>query len=60
MWTNEVSHGELLRNGVDERLEVDSAHLRFLIQGMRDELHRGEYVNLPWCLGLITTDAVPK
>jgi len=29
-WTDNISHGELLRSGVDERMEVDPASLRFL------------------------------
>jgi hypothetical protein len=53
-WTNEVSHGELLRRGVDERLEIDPGPFRFLIQGMPAPLHKGDYPSLPWRLGLIT------
>jgi len=53
-WTDAISHGELLRAGVDERLEVDPADLRFLIQGVADPDRRGKgYGAIPWKLGLL-------
>jgi hypothetical protein len=48
-WTDSFSHGELLRAGYDERLEVDPANLRFLFQGILDE----EYRHGAWRLGLL-------
>jgi endo-1,4-beta-xylanase len=53
VWTNEVSHGELIRTGYDETLTVDSGKLRFLIQGMPAGMHKGDYPELPWKLGII-------
>lgn len=35
-WTDNISHGELLRDGCDETMTVDRANLRFLFQGMLD------------------------
>ena len=32
-WTTNISHGELLRAGNDETLEIDPAKVRFLFQG---------------------------
>ena len=52
-WTGEVSHGEMLRVGYDHRLEYDVRESRFLIQGMREEAHTGEYSELTWRLGVI-------
>ena len=53
-WTDCVSHGELLRAGFDERLEVDPAHLRFLFQGVLDKDRAGlPYGQIPWRLGLL-------
>jgi hypothetical protein len=53
-WTDVVSHGELLRAGVDEKLEVDPRHLRFLIQGVLDRDRAGlNYGQIPWQLGLL-------
>jgi hypothetical protein len=53
-WTDAVSHGELVRTGIDERLEVDPARLRFVFQGVLDEDRRGKpYGAIPWRLGLL-------
>ncbi len=57
-WTGEVSHGELLRSGWDERLEVASDRWDFLVQGMAAAEHKGEYPLLPWRLGLISLNGV--
>ncbi len=53
-WAASISHGELLRSGEDERLEVDPAHLRFLFQGVTEEEYRGQkYGGIPWRLGIL-------
>ena len=39
-WTDQVSHGEMLRSGYDQRLEYDPADSRFLIQGITSETER--------------------
>ena len=53
-WTASISHGELLRSGVDEKMEVDPVHLRFLFQGVSEPDYRGaKYGGIPWKLGLL-------
>jgi hypothetical protein len=53
-WTDSISHGELLRAGVDERLEVEPADPQFLIQGVLDADRSGKpYGEIPWSLGLL-------
>ncbi len=53
-WTDSISHAELLRAGVDERLEVDPASLRVLFQGVTDRDRAGKaYGQIPWRLGLL-------
>lgn len=53
-WTDSFSHGELIRDGYDETLTVDPAHLAFLIQGVRDADRQGKpYGEIPWRLGLL-------
>lgn len=52
-WTN-VSHGELLRAGFDEKMEVDGDNVRFLIQGVSDKERMGKkYGDIPWKLGIL-------
>ena len=53
-WTASISHGELIRTGTDERLEVDPANLRFLFQGVSEADYRGaKYGGIPWKLGVL-------
>lgn len=54
-WTDSFSHGELLRDGYDEKLFVDPAGLRFLFQGVSDEGKKGKpYGQIPWRLGILS------
>jgi hypothetical protein len=54
-WTDSISHGELLRSGSDEMLEVDPSDLRFVFQGVTDAARAGKpYGQIPWRLGLLT------
>jgi hypothetical protein len=53
-WTDCISHGELLRAGRDQRLEIDPADLRFVFQGVSDAERAGrKYGEIPWRLGLL-------
>lgn len=54
-WTRDISHGELLRAGYDEKMELDTENLRFLFQGRHPE-SGGQYSLLPYRLGLLTAD----
>jgi hypothetical protein len=52
-WTDQVSHGEIIRSGTDERLEIDSInHCEILIQGVVNGNY-GEYGKIPYDLGII-------
>lgn len=54
-WTDNISHGELLRDGIDQTLTVDPAKLRFLFQGMLEKNKGGKgYGQFQWRLGLLT------
>jgi endo-1,4-beta-xylanase len=56
IWSEGVSHGELVRDGIDQTLTIDPCKpLRFLYQGL--DMEKGkhyEYIELPYRLGLIT------
>ncbi len=54
-WTASISHGELIRTGADELMEVDPAHVQFLFQGASDDEYRnsGGYGKIPWRLGML-------
>jgi len=56
-WTDSFSHGELLRSGHDEKMEVDPSRLQFLFQGVAEADRRGKpYGEIPWKLGLLTME----
>ncbi len=61
-WTDNVSHGELIRGGYDERLVVDLDDLRFLFQGMLDREKQGRgYGEFSWRIGILRpADAVQR
>lgn len=53
-WTDSFSHGEFLRLGYDEKMEIDPANLKFLFQGVSDARRAGkQYGEIPWQLGLL-------
>jgi hypothetical protein len=53
-WTTNISHGELVRTGHDETMEVDPANVRFVFQGASDPEYRGNpYGKIPWRLGIL-------
>ena len=54
-WTDHISHGELIRDGVDEHLVVDPNNLRLLFQGMLEADKAGKnYGQFLWSIGLLT------
>jgi hypothetical protein len=54
-WTRDISHGELIRDGYDERMILDLNNLQMLHQG-RDPASGGNYSLLPYRLALLTLD----
>jgi hypothetical protein len=53
-WTESISHGEFIRSGIDERMEMDPENLRFVFQGVLDADLRGKkYGEIPWRIGIL-------
>jgi len=59
-WTDNISHGELIRDGSDETLTVDPDHLRFVFQGMWEKDKSGiGYGQFQWRIGMLTPVTPP-
>ncbi|XYI02338.1 non-reducing end alpha-L-arabinofuranosidase family hydrolase [Sorangium sp. So ce1128] len=54
-WSDDISHGEMIRSGHDERMTINACNMQFLYQG-RDTSVEGDYGRLPYKLGLLTLE----
>lgn len=52
-WTDDISHGEMIRSGYDQTLTINACNMQYLYQGQNPNSGVSDYNRAPYKLGLI-------
>ncbi len=55
-WSTSYSHGEFIRVGIDQRMEIEPLNFQLLFQGVNDHEYQRGYADIPWRLGLLSAE----
>lgn len=55
-WTDDISHGEMIRSGYDQTLKINACNMQYLYQGQDPNSGEPDYNRLPYKLGLISAN----
>jgi hypothetical protein len=53
VWTEMVSHGEVIRSGYNQKMEYEPENCKWIIQGIMKNQLNEDYPTLPWKLGIM-------
>jgi endo-1,4-beta-xylanase len=59
-WTADISHGEMIRAGYDERMEISLRTMRYLYQGFDPGIETSSYNEIPWKIALLTQTVIDR
>ncbi|AJQ95007.1 non-reducing end alpha-L-arabinofuranosidase family hydrolase [Gynuella sunshinyii] len=52
-WSDDISHGEMIRSGYNQKMTINACNMEYLYQGVDPQSGVSDYNKLPYKLGLI-------